>query len=79
MIQNKHGIPVQQPREKLKQRASSEVGKVYIERKIQRLYEFTKKGSEDTGYVRSTIFTPFYSDKEELERKGYREVRTNGI
>ena len=74
MNQNKNGIPVQLNVKKLKQRASSETGKVYIERKIQRLYEFEKRGNEANGYDRSTIFTPFIKDKKQLNREGYKIV-----
>lgn len=39
---------------------------------IELLYEFEKGGRKESGFVKSTIVTPFESDREQLEKQGYK-------
>lgn len=76
MIRNKNGIPVQLNVKKLKQRASSETGKVYIEEKIEKLFEFRKNGSTSEGFKVASVITPFAEDGTHLIADGFKYVRT---
>ncbi|WP_010305333.1 hypothetical protein [Kurthia senegalensis] len=76
MNQNKNGIPVQLNVKKLKQRASSETGKIHIEKKIEKLFEFRKNGSMSEGFKVASVITPYAEDGTHLIADGFKYVRT---
>lgn len=71
----KNGIVLDVPGKRLNVKAAVEKQQLK-EKKIEKLYEFRKRGSIAEGFEWATCYTPFKHDSQQLLSEGYEYVRT---